>query len=63
MVVWAQYRFLTDVFVRVMSSNYSSALILEDDADWDVAIREQTPAIANAIRDLTDGVVGPWGFN
>ncbi|MCJ1469737.1 hypothetical protein MMC07_008378 [Pseudocyphellaria aurata] len=51
------------VLKHVLSSNYSSALILEDDADWDVAIREQTPAIANAIRDLTDGVVGPWGFN
>lgn len=51
------------MFVSVLSSNLSSALILEDDADWDVAIRHQTPAIANAIRDLTDGVVGPWGFN
>ena len=47
----------------VISSNYSSALILEDDADWDVAIRSQTPGIANAVRDLTNGVVGPWGFN
>lgn len=54
---------LTVLYGRVMERNYSSALILEDDADWDVAIRSQTPAIANAIRDLTDGVVGPWGFN
>lgn len=54
---------LTIMFISVMSSNFSSALILEDDADWDVAIREQTPLIANAIRDLTNGVVGPWGFN
>ncbi|MCJ1465310.1 hypothetical protein MMC07_003927 [Pseudocyphellaria aurata] len=50
------------MFFSVISSNFSSALILEDDADWDVAIREQTPAIANALRDLTDGVFGPWGF-
>lgn len=46
-----------------MKSGYSTALILEDDADWDVAIRQQTPAIANAIRTLTNGAVGPWGFN
>ncbi|MCJ1462265.1 hypothetical protein MMC07_000865 [Pseudocyphellaria aurata] len=51
------------VLKHVWSSNYSSALILEDDADWDVAIREQTPSIAHAIRDLTSGVMGPWGFN
>lgn len=37
--------------------------MIEDDADWDVALREQTPAIANAIRSLTYGGVGPWGFN
>ena len=54
---------LTFMFGRVLASNYSSALILEDDADWDIAIRKQTPAIANAIRDLTNGVIGPWGFN
>lgn len=51
------------IYDRVMERGYSSALILEDDADWDVAIRSQAPAVANAIRDLTDGVVGPWGFN
>lgn len=47
----------------VVATNLSTALILEDDADWDVAIRGQTPVIADAIRRLTDGVVGPWGFN
>lgn len=46
-----------------MDSNYSSALVLEDDADWDVAIRQETPEIAHAIRRLTNGVIGPWGFN
>ena len=46
-----------------MKQNYSTALILEDDADWDVAIRQQTPQIANAIRSLSHGVIGPWGFN
>lgn len=54
---------LTTLNDRVIERNYSSALILEDDADWDVAIRSQAPAVANAIRDLTNGVVGPWGFN
>jgi hypothetical protein len=48
---------------RVLDLNYSTALILEDDADWDVAIRQQTPAIANALRTITYGSVGPWGFN
>lgn len=50
-------------FSRIVNNNYSTALILEDDADWDVAIRQQAPAIADAIRTLSNGVVGPWGFN
>lgn len=54
---------LTLVYFRIVRSNYSTALILEDDADWDVAIRQQAPAIADAIRTLTYGSVGPWGFN
>ena len=54
---------LISLILSIIASNYSSALILEDDADWDVAIRSQVPAIANAIRDITYGVVGPWGFN
>lgn len=56
--------FLADPWsFRIVKSNYSTALILEDDADWDVAIRQQTPAIADAIRTLSNGAVGPWGFN
>lgn len=54
---------LISKFSRIINSNYSTALILEDDADWDVALRDETPTIAHAIRRLTNGVIGPWGFN
>lgn len=34
-------------------NRWSSALVLEDDVDWDVSIREQTYLAADAVRKLT----------
>ncbi|KAF2874583.1 hypothetical protein BDV95DRAFT_336247 [Massariosphaeria phaeospora] len=36
-----------------VAATRNTSLILEDDADWDIEIREQMPAIAEAIRNLT----------
>lgn len=42
-----------DLLKFVIQNRWGSALILEDDMDWDVQIRNQTPPIANAVRKLT----------
>lgn len=34
--------------------DYDTALIIEDDVDWDLRLRDQTPLIANAIRNFTN---------
>lgn len=45
--------------------NYSSALIMEDDSDWDVRIHEQAALVAEAVRNLTvpktETREWPWG--
>ncbi|EKG11920.1 hypothetical protein MPH_10964 [Macrophomina phaseolina MS6] len=45
--------------------NFSSALIMEDDADWDVKIHEQAALVAEAVRNLTvpktETREWPWG--
>ena len=49
---------------RIVAHNYTTALILESDADWDVALRNQTTAIASAIRKLTGSPFSElWGTN
>ncbi|KAK3669202.1 hypothetical protein LTR78_010916 [Recurvomyces mirabilis] len=48
----------------VVQSVCSSALILEDDMDWDTEIRNQTRLIAAAVRALTneeDNAQAPYG--
>ncbi|THY85489.1 hypothetical protein D6C92_08860 [Aureobasidium pullulans] len=42
-----------DLLKFVIQNNWGSALILEDDMDWDVDVRKQTPPIAKAVRELT----------
>jgi len=37
----------------IVMNRWSSALVLEDDMDWDVSIRHQAPLIAKAVRELT----------
>lgn len=43
---------------RVIRQNLSSVLILEDDADWDVRIRQQLRDFALATRALTQPLAG-----
>ncbi|KAJ5933872.1 hypothetical protein N7454_006201 [Penicillium verhagenii] len=42
-----------DLIKYVYQSNFQNSLILEDDADWDVAIRNQMINISSAVRQLT----------
>lgn len=42
-----------DLLKFVVQNNFGSALILEDDQDWSVDIRNQTERIAKSILDLT----------
>lgn len=42
-----------DLLKHVWQSDLDTALILEDDVDWDITIREQTVRIAEAVRNLT----------
>lgn len=41
-----------DIVKYIYQSNLQTALILEDDADWDVAIRDQTQNLSTAVRQL-----------
>ncbi|KAJ0422252.1 hypothetical protein BJY00DRAFT_79866 [Aspergillus carlsbadensis] len=53
-----------DLIKHVVQSNYETALILEDDVDWDISIREEMVAIAEAVRQLTHtkkGEAAPYG--
>ena len=53
-----------DALQRVVDRGLGSALILEDDVDWDVALRQQIGPVAAAVRMLTDAagpVRGPYG--
>lgn len=42
-----------DLLKYVITRGYGSALIMEDDTDWDVDVRSQTRLIAPAVRNLT----------
>ncbi len=37
------------ILPHILSLNISSPIILEDDADWAVEIRSQTPAVASVV--------------
>ena len=55
-----------DALRKIVDRNLHSALIVEDDADWDVAIRRQIGPVAEAVRLLTDeahrdGGAAPYG--
>jgi hypothetical protein len=62
---YAVWRAHANVWRRVIEERLTSALILEDDNDWDVNIKEQIPRILNALNEITsttplddgDGVV------
>ncbi|KAL4959574.1 uncharacterized protein BDV14DRAFT_184465 [Aspergillus stella-maris] len=42
-----------DMLKHVYQLNLETALILEDDADWDVALRQQMQNVSTAVRNLT----------
>lgn len=57
-----------NVLHGMLDANISTAIIMENDGDWGVEIKSQTPAIASAIRNLThanniDTNPHPWGMN
>jgi hypothetical protein len=39
---------------RVVEDNLASALIMEDDVDWDIRLLSQLPEFAKGVRSLTD---------
>ncbi|KAJ5116432.1 hypothetical protein N7456_000780 [Penicillium angulare] len=53
-----------DLIKYVYQLNIQTALIIEDDTDWDVSLRTQMKSIASAIRNLTltdDLEISPYG--
>jgi hypothetical protein len=48
-----------DVLKFIILNGWGSALVLEDDVDWSVEIREQTRKVAKAILELTEQKAGP----
>ncbi|KAL1626911.1 hypothetical protein SLS54_002449 [Diplodia seriata] len=56
---------LAHLQVMRAAQNYSSALIVEDDADWDVRVHDQAGWVAEAVRNLTvprtETREWPWG--
>lgn len=57
-----------NVLHGMLDANISTAIIMENDGDWGVEIKSQTPNIASAIRSLTssndsDTDAYPWGTN
>lgn len=43
-----------DIIKFSIQSDFDTVLIIEDDVDWDVAIRDQMKLVANAVRNLTN---------
>ncbi|KAL5041765.1 hypothetical protein BDW71DRAFT_191185 [Aspergillus fruticulosus] len=59
-----------DLIKHVVQSEFETALILEDDVDWDLSIREQMVGVAEAVRRLTktadstaDSTAAPYGLS
>ncbi|KAI9371062.1 hypothetical protein BJX61DRAFT_535106 [Aspergillus egyptiacus] len=42
-----------DLIKHVVQSDMETALIIEDDVDWDISIKDQMVAVAEAVRQLT----------
>jgi GR25 family glycosyltransferase involved in LPS biosynthesis len=60
-LAWLAHLDLVKYFIM---SDYNTALILEDDVDWDVNIKEQAVRIAEAVRtytNVTETEVAPYG--
>ncbi|KAL4810676.1 hypothetical protein BDV18DRAFT_155288 [Aspergillus unguis] len=55
-----------DLIKYIYQSKLESALVLEDDADWDVEIKAQMGNISSAVRNLTkidEGEPAPYGLS
>jgi GR25 family glycosyltransferase involved in LPS biosynthesis len=55
-----------DIFQRMVSERIQSALVLEDDADWDVLIKSQMTELARGTRHLQNATLplhSPYGDN
>ncbi|OBT68977.1 hypothetical protein VE03_01418 [Pseudogymnoascus sp. 23342-1-I1] len=53
-----------NVLHEIINQQWTTALIMEDDADWDIAIKEQMSLIAPLIREVTmtkDAGGSPYG--
>lgn len=48
-----------DVLKFIIQNRWGSALVLEDDVDWSIEIREQTRKVAKAVLKLTEQKAGP----
>lgn len=48
-----------DMVKFVVASGLESALIIEDDVNWDVTIREQMRLVSENLRDLLEAQVCP----
>jgi GR25 family glycosyltransferase involved in LPS biosynthesis len=54
-----------DILKFVIQNDYETALIVEDDIDWDVDIKKQTVLLAEAVRNFTKTppeVTAPYGL-
>jgi hypothetical protein len=62
---YAVWRAHANIWRKIIEDGISTALIMEDDNDWDLNLKQQIPRILNALNDLTrqparaeqDGVV------
>ena len=57
-----------DLLKYVVQAGLDTALILEDDADWDVSIKDQMVRVGHAVRNLTgtekyEDIDAPYGRN
>ncbi|KAA8645811.1 uncharacterized protein ATNIH1004_007232 [Aspergillus tanneri] len=57
--VAACWRAHMNTLLEVVNNRYSTALILEDDADWDVTLRQQLREFARGVRTLTNNRDAP----
>ncbi|KAB8068896.1 hypothetical protein BDV29DRAFT_199027 [Aspergillus leporis] len=56
-----------NTLIDIVENRYTTALILEDDADWDISLRQQLAEFARGVRTLTDNQKeskqAPYGTN
>lgn len=50
-----------DVMQKMVRENIATALILEDDADWDVSIKEQLAAFAEGVLAIRNDTASRGG--